>query len=427
MTPTLLRLLLTVAPLPGLTGGLPFCSVGYGGVLAADAVFFIAAPRADTVAVGLGATNPSDRSGHFGSTARAEAYGQLVEIQRVGGPGSAGAPQSYRRAVVVPWDYDETCQPTLWTRSARFLPEVPEVFVAGRLRAEEHWVDGLPTFDAFRPQLDVFPLRLLDRFGGPIFEVPADESTVQDMFATYALLPTSAAVAASGRRSVEALVQWARANPETASKDPVADVVEHAVRAADRAWARSVRSPLQGTYEVRVTLPSGSVHTVALRTAAAPEGSWHRGQIVTWVRDPTLPSWESDVVGVRITVWAASSTEGLPAETAAAWETPRGGMLSVAEPSVAVQGLDSWRGYLDLEVFRYAMPGGPEIDALLDADRARRKARMFEPDPDSQSVVFTRGPDGSVEFRSERVLDGYGPIQLIGRQLSTVTTGSRAP
>lgn len=109
---------------------------------------------ADTVEAGPGDVKPSGDPGHYGYGGTGPIYGQLAVVDSFFGAdstllaGALGGPTD-RRVVVVPWDYDAGCQPTAWTRSARWTSVRQSAVLSAKLRPEQHWVDGTPTLDVF--------------------------------------------------------------------------------------------------------------------------------------------------------------------------------------------------------------------------------------------------------------------------------------
>ena len=69
------------------TEGAPVCSkIGYSGGLASEAIFFLGTTLPDTVLAGPGAVDFTVGVGHFGPPQDRAIYGQLVEVERFGGP-----------------------------------------------------------------------------------------------------------------------------------------------------------------------------------------------------------------------------------------------------------------------------------------------------------------------------------------------------
>ena len=112
--------------------------------------YFLARALPDTVLAGPGTVNYSLGTGHFGAAGNPEIYGQRFAVERYGSfvPALNGHPQ----VVVVPWDYGASCETLPWTRSARWAGDDELRFIKAVLREPAHWVDGVPTLDAFTPQ-----------------------------------------------------------------------------------------------------------------------------------------------------------------------------------------------------------------------------------------------------------------------------------
>lgn len=86
-----------------------------------------------------------------GAASPSRPFGQVVQIQRVGGPDSASLELALQRsggeAVLVRWLLAGDCGPMRDSTRTAFLPPGATVFAIGRLRPVAGWVGDRPTFD----------------------------------------------------------------------------------------------------------------------------------------------------------------------------------------------------------------------------------------------------------------------------------------
>ena len=128
--------------------------------------------------------------------------------------------------VVVPWDYDPGCEPTYWSRSARWIDSGLVGFYTLKLRSETQWVDAHPTFDAFTADLNPYPHGEFYRAGyrGTNALRSGVSLDARELFSLFRVLPF---YDASDRVSPDALVPlraWLAEHPELAKRYP-ADVM----------------------------------------------------------------------------------------------------------------------------------------------------------------------------------------------------------
>jgi hypothetical protein len=147
----------------------------------------VATAGADTVAAGPGSVRYAAGPGHSGPAPERAVYGQVVEVERIGGMAANRVDPSARRAVLVPWSHDGECKTTRRTESARWVePGARGIFIA-TLRDRARWAGGLPTFDVHLPDASPFP----QRPGREGSRVPADSlMSADDYFALLDVLPT---------------------------------------------------------------------------------------------------------------------------------------------------------------------------------------------------------------------------------------------
>jgi hypothetical protein len=108
---------------------------------------FIGVALPDTVFAGAGTTTFNEEPGHFGRGTSRPIHGQRVRVVQLGERARRALPPGVREVLLVPWDYDMSCQTAIWGPSARWVRDsAPGVFAA-RLRPRAHWAGDLPTLD----------------------------------------------------------------------------------------------------------------------------------------------------------------------------------------------------------------------------------------------------------------------------------------
>lgn len=400
-----------------------FCSVPFSGIVGDDAVLLLGEALPDTVEAGSGAIEWIEASGHFGPAGDGRPFGQLVAVEDIAGPGPVEAVTGHEQVVIVPWDYDGMCRSTLWGGSTRLLTPGDRVFFSGSLRAPEDWVEGRPTFDARRPGVQVYPLAARNRFEPRPTGSGRVASAADDLFELHQLLPTSRDLTVAPDRAALRAIDWARANPERAARDPVARILARTARTAEFAAARASSSPFAGTYRVTITLPSGATHTGFLRTSDRPEGPWYEGQAFSWFDEPREHPWELDVVGVRMPFWFGARREDLPSDAAGRAIVGQVGDLFVSSTAETPEIGAEWPGRIDLSGLRSADPSGPELDAFLSQYTEARRARMFDRSVTWRTATFTG--EGDPSFRIDATVEGMGRALIVGTRISTRTVPSR--
>lgn len=188
-------------------------------------------------------------------TADTAAAGQVVEVERAGGPAAAGLPAG--RAVLVPWMNDAMCEPVPWEGSARWMREGRREAVLAWLRARDLWVDGLPTFDVFNP-------------GQLRSEDDGDAADAELLFGFHAAIPSTSQVERDPVAAVEPLRAWLAAHPEAAEHPHVRQVLSRVHSAASGVAVRAEPSPLAGTWRFEISRNGGPVHVLYARTSLRP-------------------------------------------------------------------------------------------------------------------------------------------------------------
>lgn len=213
-------------------------------------------------------------------------------MERAAGPGANGFAAG--RAVLVPWDYDPACLPTAWGRSARWIPRGERMVITAQLRPREHWVDGVPTFDVWYPEI----ARPGANRGG--------EPTPDVLLAYYATVPTYARLRVDPRGSVEAMRAWLAANPEEAARPRIRWSVGHIQRLASTFAIQAEPSPLAGTYRFEVSRTGGPTLAFYGRTARRPAD-------VLSSADTGAVDFSAPAPGYKLEIYFHPEPSGLPA------------------------------------------------------------------------------------------------------------------
>ena len=155
------------------------------------------------------------------------AHGQLFTVRGVT-PRAGDVPGSeilgHDEVVLVWWGYDSACRTMNWSLSVIYSEPGEENVVSGRLRAREHWADGIPTIDVFRPNHRLEPQRSR--------AIPNGGSGFLDARELFGYLERMPVVEPSGERihSIDdldeatraSLLTWLAEDPERARMRPVA-------------------------------------------------------------------------------------------------------------------------------------------------------------------------------------------------------------
>ena len=156
-------------------------------------------------------------------------WGQLVEVERIGGYGAEAILSTNRRPVVVlvPWGYGPDCRIMRWTSGVRWwCPVGQRGLVWARLRARADWMGDLPTLDVLRAQHQPYPHgpsirydRLFPR-GDPSSILQVDQ-----LWALYETLPTLQELRADTVNALGRLRAWQQAHPEQARLFPATRIL----------------------------------------------------------------------------------------------------------------------------------------------------------------------------------------------------------
>lgn len=301
-------LLVTSATAPtGTDRANTLCSLVPFGRLKRDSMpYFIGVAQFDTLLAGPGSTKSTLGVGHFGRARERPIYGQVVRVEKWGGAPPALQSVSGNAAVVVPWDYGPDCSTTPWGRHWVWLNPGDRMLFTAVLRDRKYWVNDYPTFDAFSPQFDAFPVRYED----PVFGRGPESLTADQLFELYEALPSTEEISKHGWASTERAAQWAITNPELASAYPARVIGGNLSWAAGDSHARKIRSAISGTYRFSLTYPNGRQREFFVRTSESPTGAWR----IIGPIDDERPSqeWRRFPDGYELRLWFAANERGLP-------------------------------------------------------------------------------------------------------------------
>lgn len=286
----------SVTPGPGHPPASTVCSkFPTPGLKTANEPYFLGTATPDTVLAGPGEIRLRRGEGHFAMSGKTwKVYGQVVTVARVGGGSPGIEPGS--QVVVVPWDYDPGCLPVLWGRSSAWIPASSQRFFFPSLRPESLWVGGLPTFDSFTPEADVFP----SRYPSPVFPPVRKQTSPERLFDFYELMPVfddERSLSEEDRRRVMA---WAQSNPDAIEQWPIDALLQSMTYRAEVDRARGRTKAMLGTYRLTATLPQEPPRMAFLRTAVCiREDHWLNRRERS--PDPLAP----ETVGARLRFWVA--------------------------------------------------------------------------------------------------------------------------
>lgn len=240
-------------------------------------VYLIGTALGDTVAVGPGGVKLGEGSGHYGLGTARPLYGQVVAVEQIGEPWRQSLPNQVSRVVLVPWDYDASCNPVPWTRSAKWQPLGTRGVYHAALRSSEYWVDGLPTLDVFAPEFAPYP-------SGPGYRWEREQArregslTFHELDAEHYLdlverLPTADGLGEDAIGAATPMWAWVAEHPDLASAWPATRLAEYTRYFVGVKRTRAYHSPIAGTYLVEVTARGGLSSRYYLRTETGFHGS----------------------------------------------------------------------------------------------------------------------------------------------------------
>ena len=358
--------------------------------------YFIGIAQFDTVLAGPGSADYKLDLGHFGRARERPIYGQVVRVEKWGGNPPALQSAGANTVVVVPWDYGADCSTTPWGRHWVWLGTGDRMFFTPVLRDRQYWVQDYPTFDAFAPQFNAYPVRYED----PVMGKRLEGLSADQLFELYELLPSAEDISRIGWNATEQAAQWATKHPELAEQYPAQEIGEVLGWEAGDSHASKIDSPLTGTYRFSLTYPNGKQRQFYVRTSDRPTGAWH---IIRKSREPRAQAWLRFPDGYELRLWIAAQERELPTEPDLgkryAFE------MGVREVGTSTGDSSIWRAEFETSgLSRFKVLNDAELDALMSKHfewfSTWYDSGMVSPDPGT----FVKSADGQITFEQ--------PIQL---------------
>lgn len=227
--------LLVFAALPAAAGERSRCSISPIRVLPDTAsTYLLGTALPDTLLAGPGTLKPYPGSPAWESGEGRTIYGQVLQVERFAGADSATlaevlAQRGTDRVVVVPWSYGSQCERLAWSQTAQWVPlGEPGMFRRLRLRPENDWAAGLPTFDAFWAWHEPYPTgEWFQRgFQGTHALRTQPSLTAAEYFDLYRALPDWHFIHSHPEAAAAGIARLEQQNPELLTKYPTAEVLQ---------------------------------------------------------------------------------------------------------------------------------------------------------------------------------------------------------
>lgn len=262
------RLLLAALALGAATPGSACTPSPWTGSRDAKYLTFLGLARADTLLAGKGPVRPIVEMGHFGRGTSRAVYGQRFAIERLGAPWRSLVPPGTKTLILVPWDFDASCRPVYWTRSAVWVEPSMRALYQGTLRPKSQWVNGEPTLDVQMPRTYTGVVHPRSRADSAMRWLTPDE-----YLDLVEVLPRSDSLEIDPIRATAALNLWAEAHPDIATANPARDMIWTARYFVDNQRKARQIVPIAGTFKVEVRLPWGEKASYFSRSELHGTGS----------------------------------------------------------------------------------------------------------------------------------------------------------
>lgn len=387
-------------------------------------VAFMATSLPDTVPAGDGGYAPVAGLGHYGRGAARQAYGQRFRLDQLGAHARRVFPASAAEVVIVPWDYDAGCRRVAWGRSARWLAEGTSGLFRARLRAREHWVDSLPTFDVSGTSFLPYTVDgETARRRGELVPPRLERMSPEELLRFYDVMPPHAGVA----DSVAALAAMRRlaADSVRATRYPVSEILWSLRTDFERAREDAVKVPVAGTFRLEFSRDGGPIDTLFLRVAAGVTSLDHgRGA----GREPLVPPTPRG--------YFAAAAVARSLETLAPGCTVDGSALVAYidldwHPPMPPDGNGAWAVGFDSRLFEALLPADSvrtwraRARALMDARFAAVRAAQAAGTPTenvawtpNRALRATQVPGAPMRLAGSITVEALGHYQVRGERIS---------
>lgn len=391
-------------------------------------VFFTGVATADTLEAGPGDVKYGLRDGRPGQAPAQPIRGQVFRIERIGGPqagGLGGLSAGLGEIIVVPWDYDASCEILAWTASAYWTPPGTYGFVIGTLRAREHWVDGRPTVDTHNPYN--LPYTGRKRIRGTPRDVPIEDFlSPGHVFELHQVMPTRSGLARAEAEALAPLRAWVAEHPDLARRPPAAMMLGFVLHALDRAARLETDHPVLGTWRFTLHAPGQGAHTFYARSEPHPMGRWSPDRAPPRLDAGGLRLRPAD--GYTFLVMVGSSLEDLPATVERRLDHVRAYMYALAHPD-APDAPDeeelSWRGWIEPSLLKKAIPEDSLVQRAAAEATERFRARYQDDLPTETPARFSLGADGVLRVVQEFSLTEAQALVLEGERISRTVVLTR--
>lgn len=403
------------------------CSMSQFAALVNDSdAFFTGTTTADTLFAGPGPVSYRGAVDQLGRASGRPIYGQVVRVDRIGGPAAKQLPKDVSEVVVVPWGVDSACRPVVWSLSAQWVTPGTRGLYVATLRAPEHWVDGRPTVDVHNTgeipyTADAERIREM----GP-GDSAASLLSPEQLFKVYRALPTVSEIETRGPAVLEPLRAWAREHPDLATRPParllLGAVTGYIANRQIREELRQTDHPVLGTWRFTLRMPEGTSRAFFARTGAHPTG--RRSRSLPRTENP-LEVRVSPAEGYSFLAATAPTLEELPATPDQAYRHGSGYLYASAHIDSIGDGTMGWRGYVEVGLLRGVLSGDPRLRDAIDESFRRGVYRLDEGLPAETPARFTKGADGMLRVTHSFPLSGGEVLILEGEQVSREVIGSR--
>jgi hypothetical protein len=323
--------------------------------------------------------------------------------------------------VLVPWGVDAGCRRVSWTDTSQWGAIGVRGLYHGELRPREHWVGDRPTLDIiYQRPYGPTPLTSASSVPSSAGVTTSDTArlTADELLVLYEALPPTREVETGDAAgpAIEPLIRWIREHPHLASRMPAPLMIDQAATWVAMNRLKSIRSPLAGTYQLTLALPTGETFRIFTRTQDRPitMNGWRDDSA------DTIPGTSFVIpkpTGYALLSHSAGTADGLRPERRQLlqWVQAQGYLSVDIEPMISAPDSTVWQGALDLIASTAAtLNTDPALSARLSAMGRSRTA---------PGTFVLRG-DGSVRFEGA-VRDGPRTLLRVhGARISLEHLGS---